>query len=64
MNNIEIKLDEAIVYFSYIFDSVFSWLRSKVFVIGVIKFDLFTLSMSMLALEIIWFFVTWIWRDE
>ena len=52
-----IDLNEAISYFGWIFGTVLAWLKNHVFVIGVVHFDMFTLAMSWIALEIVWYFL-------
>lgn len=51
-----IDLTSALAEFFSIFNTVINWLASQEFYFGVVHTNLFELSISIMAVEIVWFF--------
>lgn len=53
-----VDLNTTLDSFRLVFWTVLDWLKSIDWVIGSIHFNLYDLTIAMLALELIWWFVT------
>ena len=56
IQTLTIDLNTALSYFLGLSNLVFEWMDSKKFVIGHIHFTLWELTLSIIALEVIWWF--------